>query len=182
MSGIITAGFNRSSGLMKAASAGGSTPGFCAYRGADDCSGDSCVIYFSDNTYTEAIYNHEEYDSDNCYDPSNGRFTPNAAGDYFILAQAHLRCHTDRYVDSYVEIRKNGSIVAGTRHSGEQSGGYSYDAEQVMRCSTIVTLNGSSDYVSVFIKLDVTTGSPIFQGGNNTGTRRPSQFMGFKLG
>lgn len=183
MSGIITAGLSRSSGLMKALSAGGNTPAFCAYRGADSCSGDNCRDQISDNTYAVAAYNHEEYDSDGCYDPSTYKFTPNVAGDYFIFAQGHLRCHTDRFVNSNFEIRFNGStVIAGVTHDGNQSGGYTYDAEATSRCSIIQTFNGTSDYVSVYWKVNVTTGAPIIAGGNNTNTYRPSQFLGYKLG
>ena len=50
MSGIITAGINRSSGLMKAPASGGNTPSFMAVRGLDSCSGDNCRQAFNDAT------------------------------------------------------------------------------------------------------------------------------------
>ena len=55
MSGIITAGINRSSGLMKAPASGGNTPSFMAVRGLDSCSGDNCRQAFNDATLENLI-------------------------------------------------------------------------------------------------------------------------------
>ena len=41
--------------------------------------------------YEEVIeYNNEEFDTDNCYDTSNYRFTPNLAGYYHVNVQAYI--------------------------------------------------------------------------------------------
>tara|TARA_R100000329_G_scaffold54568_1_gene49768 strand:- start:218 stop:781 length:564 start_codon:yes stop_codon:yes gene_type:complete len=187
MSGIITAGINRSSGLMKAPASGGNTPSFMAVRGLDGCSGDACRQAFNDATLDKLEFNQEVFDTDGCYDTSNYRFTPNKAGFYYIEAMFKLRTHTDRFITSDSHLRFNGGssatdILAGHRHHGSQSGGYTYDAECNVHLSAIKEFNGTSDYVEVWCNMNITVYSPIFAGGNTTNTWRQSMFHGFRLG
>ena len=188
MSGIISAGINRSSGLMKALASGGNTPSFMAVRGEDTCSGDSSRQLLTDATLDKCEFNQEIYDTDGCYDVSNYRFVPSTAGFYYIEAKFKLRCHTDRFITSDSYLRFNGGssatdILAGHRHHGSQSSGYTYDAELNVHLSAIKEFNGSSDYVEVWTNFNVTTGVPIFVGGStNASIWRQSHFHGFKLG
>ena len=98
-----------------------------------------------------------------------------------------LRTHTDRFITSDSHLRFNGGssatdILAGHRHHGDQSGGYTYDAECNVHLSAIKEFNGTSDYVEVWCNMNITVYSPIFSGGNTTNTWRQSMFHGFRLG
>ena len=187
MSGIITSGLNRSSGLLKAAVTGGNTPGFLATRGLDGDSGDNLRVLVNDNTLDQVEFNQEVYDSDGCYDTSNFRFTPNKAGFYFLQTTISAGSYTDRQKVTRVFLRKNGgsgdNVLAGAVYHGEdQSSGYDRDQDALIRCSAIEQFNGTTDYVEVWCLIDITVYSPRINGGNLTDTYRQSNFQGFFIG
>jgi hypothetical protein len=100
------------------------------------------------NTITKVQFDSEIYDSNNWFDSStNYRFQPDVAGNYL--------CHTNIAVSSFhhdnlniaIMFYKNGSEFLGT--SG--TAGY-YPTEFFMNYSGIINLNGSSDYVEVYLK------------------------------
>jgi len=118
------------------------------------------------NTFTKVAYNVEEFDTNSNYDPTtNYRFTPTVAGYYQINANASLGGGTTGYCQC--DIYKNGSLV--TAGSGipnnNQIGGK-------ISASTLVYLNGSSDYVEFYVwqnngtstALQVSTGDNTFSG------------------
>ena len=100
------------------------------------------------NTVTKVQFDSEIYDSNNWFDSStNYRFQPDVAGNYL--------CHTNIAISSFnydnlniaIMFYKNGSEFLGT--SG--SAGY-FPTEFFMNYSGIINLNGSSDYVEVYLK------------------------------
>ena len=185
MTGIITQNTTRDSGLIKATAGASNAPFFFARRGASGCSGDACNNNFSDNSYVKAPFNNEVVDSDSCYDVSSYRFTPNVAGDYFFFCQTDVGGGTvDRLNQIYVDLRKNGTITHGAYYSGnDQSSGYDRDYRYLANINAIVTMNGSSDYVEIYMKADESSSTPWFFGGTSGGygNYNGSFFGGYKL-
>ena len=97
----------------------------------------------ANSTNTTVPYANEKWDSHSCYDTSTYRFTPNLAGYYHIHAIAQLASISGR---TSLDIYKNGSrwtnIEFDTESSGNTNG---------LQLTTLVAMNGSSDYVSVSI-------------------------------
>ena len=91
-------------------------------------------------TYTKISFQTEEFDTDNCFDSTtNYRFTPTVAGYYQLNATMSLSGASS---EGYILIRKNGSNIK----AGNDIGGSAYG----VTVSTIVSLNGSTDYVEVW--------------------------------
>jgi|TARA_R100000482_G_C5113823_1_gene141976 hypothetical protein len=181
MTGIISNNVGRDSGLIKATAGASNKPYFMAYRGTNDCSGDACNYNFSDNSYVKTPFNNEAIDSDSCYDVSNYRFTPNVAGKYFVFASVRTTGGTlDRWQQGYYEIRKNNTREVGSYYDGGgQSSGYTRDYSNTMYLSTVVDMNGSSDYLEVYMKVDESSSTPWLSGG--PGNYFPTYFGAYKL-
>ena len=115
----------------------GNIPAFSAYyTGAGQS--------FSGGTQTKVIINTEEWDTANCFDStSNYRFTPNVAGYYHLIGEVQL--NTAAYTNS-IDFYKNGSIwKRGTLGTTQSPFG-----------SCLVYLNGSSDYVELYVYIATT--------------------------
>jgi hypothetical protein len=95
----------------------------------------------SGGTQTKIIINTKEWDTASCFDATtNYRFTPNVAGYYQVNGQVQL--NTAAYTNS-VDIYKNGSIwKRGT-----------LGTTQDPFCSCLVYLNGSTDYIEMYVYL-----------------------------
>ena len=113
-----------------------STPSFYAYR--------TTAQTFANGVATEIVYSTEDYDTANAYDTSTGRFTPQEAGKYFCSAWFRLNTNTN-LLNVECIIFKNGSITSANPFSSIYN-----DHINTSFISGIVTLNGSSDYVSAF--------------------------------
>ena len=97
------------------------------------------------NSSTKVTFETEIYDTDNCYDTSNSRFTPTRAGYYLITAQLEA-AHTVDEARLMGIIYKNGSIVSeGNNSPGNNNGVYPSS-----RSTWLVPLNGSSDYIEIY--------------------------------
>jgi len=132
------------------ATAGGTnTPAFHVYE--------SSAQTVTANTYTKVTLDEELYDTDNNF--ASDRFTPTTAGKYFIYGNIHL---DGTSYPTYLEtaIYKNGSIIA--RNFTGQSSGTVYGNKFI---STTVDMNGSSDYVELYGKVNYASGSNYFVGG-----------------
>lgn len=128
------------------------TPAFKAYPNSTQTP--------SANTWTKAALDTESYDTDNCYDTSNYRFTPNVAGKYFFTFQ-----HTDNYSSSaashaQLRIYKNGSSVAWFENASK---GTQYGS---VTLSTTLEMNGTTDYVEFYIEFEGGSGVS-FRGGED---------------
>jgi len=131
-----------------------------------------------DNTLTKITFNNEELDTAGNYDPTtNYRFTPTTSGKYFISTTITHNNNTNggRSVELY--LYKNGSAAYGQMQ-------YSADASSqnflTVTTQAIITLNGSTDYVEAFARIDVTAGSPDVDASLVSG-EKTSIFHGFKL-
>ena len=100
----------------------------------------------SNASLTKLQFNVESFDEGSCYDHStNYRFTPNVAGKYFIYLMGQWSSGSD-WNGNRFEIHKNGSVVAGTQGRNEYY--------NTMYVTTVIDINGSSDYVEAFARQD----------------------------
>jgi len=118
------------------------TPSFYATLDATQGSGNGSA---SDNTDTKIVFDIELYDTGNCYDVSNGRFTPNVAGKYFIFGSAGLDINTTTPITQTL-IAKNGTAQQHSRREFTFSSG---NSQQNLIVSGILDANGSSDYFEI---------------------------------
>jgi hypothetical protein len=115
----------------------------------------------SNDTFTVVSFNTESLDTDNAYDTSTYRFTPQVAGKYFIYASiANNPSGSANIQQANIRIRKNGSDITQYQFS---SGTYPVDEIQ-LKSQIIVDLNGSSDYVDVRGQQAVSAGTNRFAG------------------
>jgi len=143
------------------------TPAFEAYL--------SSTQSISDNTTTKVNIDTENFDTNNNF--ASNRFTPTVAGKYFIYGSTvgHAGAVSD-LVSSQVMIFKNGSYYAG----GEEN----YNTNLIQRSyntvSSIIDMNGSSDYVELYGYVNGNSG-----GGEEffvqSGLAKCNLFGGYKL-
>ena len=144
---------------------GTNTPAFRAYLGSNATP--------ANNTTTKVNIDTENFDTDNCYDnSSNYRFTPNVAGKYFVYAQL---AYSSTVLAMNVKkgttfIYKNGSELVRNINQAADSSSSNYSNQFTLLASTVVDMNGSSDYLEVYTNETVGTGSgnaPSIGNGNN---------------
>ena len=111
------------------------TPAFSAYR-----SGSNQTIADGNNVVMQ--FNSESFDTDDCYDTSTYKFTPNVAGKYFLNSM--LRFNGGGASVLYeIYIKKNASNIKAFRHEGASGDVFS------IGISAIVEANGSTDYFEI---------------------------------
>jgi hypothetical protein len=127
----------------------------------------------SDASNTKIAFDSEDFDTDNCYDASsNYRFTPTVAGKYLIGTQIRMLSDNNSLLaTTSVMIFKNGSehVNSPTNFRNNQINGQSY------HLSDIITFNGSSDYVEIYVNADVDSGGIIAAAGNTC------TFFGYRI-
>ena len=112
-------------------------PAFSAYANAG--------ASISAGTWTKVPMNVERFDTNNCYDTTNYRFTPNVAGYYqFNGAMGTVSGGSAGYF--LVGLYKNGSTYAyGSNYPAHSANG----PNSVI--SSLIYMNGSTDYVELYI-------------------------------
>jgi len=149
VAGSNTATFPAATGTVMVS---GNMPAFSAYR-----SGTQSI---SNSTYTKVQLNAEEFDTANAFDSTtNYRFTPQVAGYYQINGEINAGGSSPVASASAIAIYKNGSPY--------KYGVYTIAAGANVSVSSLVYLNGSTDYVELYGYL-VSVGAG-FQ-GNSTDT------------
>jgi hypothetical protein len=120
------------------------------------CSVNANATNITDNVATEAVFSNENFDSDNAYNTSTGRFTPQTAGKYFVTATIMVNANgAGIWHQGTVSLRKNGSEFA--RCDADFYISYApYNLPQTV--SGIIDCNGTTDYISTFVTLNVTSG------------------------
>ncbi len=110
---------------------------------------------------TKVQFNTEQFDTANCYDnTTNYRFTPNVAGYYQINTCVRLRGTSSDNKIMY--LRKNGSDYIALDF-------YSLSIEYFqISASHLIYMNGSTDYLEVFVYTNGTNTSVISTSGLNT--------------
>ena len=125
----------------------GNMPAFYAYRATS-------VQSVSTTTFTKIQFNAESFDTANCFDSTtNYRFTPNVAGYYQINATVNANYSTLKRL--LFQLYKNGSnynsLVDLDKGTAEASSFNSASG------STLVYMNGTTDYLEVYVYLNGTT-------------------------
>ena len=128
--------------------------------------------YFSSNVSvgaasdTIATFNAEDFDTDNAFDTSTYRFTPQTAGKYYLYVNIQVSSATngELYV---VYIRKNGLFIGRGWHAPGSTNTHS------LKAYTIQTANGSTDYFDVVYYFA--------SAKTANGTLGESEFGGYKL-
>lgn len=110
----------------------GNGPAFSAYP--------SATTALSNGAWTKIAFNTEEYDTNSNYDTTNYRFTPTVAGYYQINGGFSSNANG---IEITVSIYKNGAFY---RQGVDYSATNGYSAY----VSSLVYLNGSTDYVEIF--------------------------------
>jgi hypothetical protein len=140
-------------------------PAFSAYL--------SVAQSISNNTWTKLQANIEEFDTASCYDnATNYRFTPNVAGYYQISGNICFSATSGLNGNTVAVVYKNGSRFKDGNLTGASSSGALFYSV----VSTVIYLNGSTDYVELW-GLIGGTGTLTF--GVNSGTQ--SYFSGCLL-
>ena len=111
----------------------------------------SGTFTLTEEVNTKVTFQTENFDTDNLYDNStNYRFTPNVSGKYFVYSD--LNCDTQQtnsFRQGTVWIYKNGAAVKQTE--------LLFNTNFARRCnvgvSGIVEMNGSSDYLEIFVNV-----------------------------
>jgi len=128
--------------------AGGvNTPAFEAY--------DTSTQTISDYTFTKLDFATENFDTDSNFDNSAMRFTPTTSGKYFLFAKAEF--DPNGYEDmrtAELVFYKNGSIVTYTNSRFFPVGNTTGGTGATPFISAIISLNGSSDYVEVYGRIN----------------------------
>jgi len=145
-------------------------PAFHAYLGSNQTS-------ISGNTNTKVQINTEVLDTDSAFDTSTYRFTPQKSGKYYVYANLTGEFDTYKLHIIQAQLYKNGSSYAETDSKIQD------DSIQKLfsYISTVVDMNGSSDYLEFFGMIDR------FSGGSSTGTfyggsSQRSYFGAYRLG
>ena len=139
------------------ASGGANTPAFEAYLSATQA--------ITHDTLTKITLSGETHDTDGCYDNStNYRFTPDVAGKYFTYGSITANATTEQLKRFSLYIYKNGSIYK--YHSNYFTNNEAYISH--IYTGAVIAMNGSSDYVELYIKLEYeSTGGLQVTGGNS---------------
>ena len=170
-SGTITLG---ASGETVALASGASqtiavnTPAFEAYT--------TGLQSISDNTYTKMTMATEVYDTDGDYDNStNYRFTPSVAGKYFVYAKGFADpSNFGNLENCQIQFYKNGSALSYTLYDimpGDNSSANG-GTGATPNARAVIDMNGSTDYVEVFFKLNTWNGSGAQVGSKQFGAYR----------
>ena len=109
------------------------------------------------NVDTKINFPTERFDTDGCYDNStNYRFTPTEAGKYFVYSLVDLGSDTnDNLLHAIGSIFKNGTAFQGAEfiaHANNATG-------ISIPLSAVVELNGSTDYVEIYARINASTGT-----------------------
>jgi hypothetical protein len=133
---------------MLASGVAGTGPAFSAYMGTNQT--------VSNITSTKLQFNTERFDTNNNYDPTtNYRFTPTVAGYYHIIVTCSL-AETNSAYRIVSSIWKNGSQY-NTGTTGAASG----NTFPASSATTLLYMNGSTDYVEGYVYLDSAATSTI---------------------
>ena len=147
---------------------GANTPAFEAFV--------SARTNISDNTDTKVAFNTEVFDVGSQYDnSSNFRFTPTTSGKYFVYANIGMGSGDNSgFGQGSIIIKKNGSnYVKGRMDNSSNNPNSMYK-----NISSVVAMNGSGDYLEIFINVN-STATPYVEGNNNH--VKASLFGAFKI-
>ena len=125
-------------------------PAFSAYVGSNQS--------INAATPTKCIFNTEVFDTNGCFDSTtNYRFTPTVAGYYQINAQVYWQNTLADQKQTWIGLWKNGSAYKyGAVQNASGNDNLSPNISQT------VYLNGSTDYVEIYVRQGDTTAKNIY--------------------
>jgi hypothetical protein len=141
--------------------AGVNTPYFYAYKST------SQVI--PTTVITKIDFGTEDFDTNSNF--ASSRFTPTTAGKYYIETGLTFQGGTDLLIDARIYIYKNGTQYTLSYWANQNNYG-NYNSRT---WSSIIDLNGSSDYVEIYANSTNASGNTTMASG------RDCWFQGFKL-
>lgn len=127
----------------------GNGPAFFAYPVS--------ALNFSNGATVKVNLNTKSFDTNNCFDSAtNYRFTPNVAGYYFVTANMTLSGSgwSNGYTNAY--IYKNGSAVLQANTQQPTNGNWAGAS-----VSGLVYMNGSTDYIEMYVNHAGATTDPL---------------------
>jgi len=143
-------------------------PAFEAYLSANQT--------ITDSTATKVEFNTEVYDTNGYYDnATNYRFTPLVSGKYFVYSTLELGSNTNTTLGTIAGyIYKNGANYSSIGEVFNDN----YIKRSVATLSSVIDMNGTTDYLEMFTYIDVTSGTPtIFIDGART-----TKFGAYRIG
>jgi|TARA_A100001011_G_scaffold139798_1_gene147763 hypothetical protein len=128
------------------------------------------TISIANGTVTKVILTNEIVDTDNAYDTSTGKFTPQVAGKYFVYG-AITYDKTGDFDDLQIRLRKNNS--SSISEALDRNHDYT-----TINAYGIVDLNGSTDYIEIYTKQSAGGASDLIN--NQDGSR--NYFGAYRIG
>lgn len=138
---------------MLATGVAGTGPAFSVYT--NDGSG-----YLNNSVATKVRFNQEIFDTNNCYDTSNYRFTPNVGGFYSFTCKILNNFSPPGQLILY--LYKNGGVIAELQQTtiAQQANGFGV--------SYLTSANGTTDYFEIYYYQDKGGGQSIYTGAQQT--------------
>ena len=128
-------------------------------------------IALTNNTFTKVQFNSEEFDVGGYYDSTtNYRYTPQVAGKYLIYGRVYITYASEATENLYIAIYKNGTAAQQFARSDDSS---LYGSVQI---SSLIEMNGSSDYVEIYTKASISSNAVYYSGGTL------GEFSGYRIG
>ena len=124
---------------------------------------------------TKLNFDEEKLDTNNLYDTSTYRFTPNIAGKYLVYAHAAFTgVSNSQLVEANMYLYKNGSGYAENRVNLQSNPGNACG----LYIARIIDLNGSTDYVEAYGMINTNNSTERVMGTND----RFSAFGAYRIG
>jgi hypothetical protein len=133
-------------------------PAFEAYLSADQD--------ITESVDTKVQFDTEVFDTDNCYDnTTNYRFTPTVAGKYFVYLFIRGDSKDVSKLDFlFSRLYKNGSIYRESLIDLRNN----FGRQATTSISTVVNMNGTTDYLEGFLRVDTQATTPKAESNNNS--------------
>jgi len=111
------------------------------------------AAFFTRNTNTKVPYDTVTFDTDSCFNTTTNRFTPTKAGYYLVTASCALTFGAGGHpntINHYIKVYKNGSTYALGNHNrySTSTSEWFYGTQS---CTTLVYMNGSTDYLEAYV-------------------------------
>jgi hypothetical protein len=132
----------------------GNMPAFSAYMSANQS--------ITANTFTKVAFDTKLFDTNTNFSTANNRFTPTVAGYYQITFSIYLTNASTSGIYT-MNFYKNGALYKQTNYATSTTGAL------MLNCTTLVSMNGSTDYIEVYFSsqfastLGGGSGSPYFE-------------------
>ena len=97
----------------------------------------------SSNTNTKVVLGVSQFDTASCFNTSTYRYTPNVAGYYFFTGCVSI---ANASYTLFASILKNGSSISSNTGLGASA------MYPIAMTSTLVYMNGSTDYVELYVQ------------------------------